>query len=646
MSLPSPSLDDRTFQQLVDEAKRRIPELAPEWTDHNVSDPGVAMIELFAWMTESLLYRLNQVPDRLYLKFLELMGITLYPPTAARTNLTFRLSAPQEEVIVVPAGTEVATLQTANSSALVFHTMRALEMGPPRLVSALTGTGGAVHAYSDRLDDLRFERTGLTVFPTLQPGDATYFGFERTLRDAIVRFEIGATADGVGVRPEDPPVIWEVSSNEAWVPAEVLLDSTGGLNRSGVVELQIGDDHDAVTLSNRRAFWVRLRLLPTVEGQPTYRRSPELRTFVPTTVGGAVPATHGERIRHEVLGISDGRPGQVFAVQYSPVLPREPGQTVVVRTVEGVEEQWIEIEDFGRSGPEDRHFIWDSTTGEISFGPRIRQPDGTERQHGMVPPERAEVSVTAYVFGGGREGNVAAGQLTVLRSAIPFVDTVTNRRPATGGVDGETVEQVKQRGPASIRSGQRAVTAADFELLAYQASRQVGRARALAPDQPGAPVRLLLVPGATVQGRRTELADLRIGDDLFNEVAGDIERHRLLGVSVEVGPPRYLGVSVVARVEVQPGRDAELTRQRALEVLYKDLDPVTGGPDGRGWPWDRPLTVPHVYALLTAVDGVARVLDVLLFEADETTGERAPQGLQYLPLEQDALWFPVRHMVL
>ena len=103
MSLPSPSLDDRTFQQLVDEAKRRIPELAPEWTDHNVSDPGVAMIELFAWMTESLLYRLNQVPDRLYLKFLELMGITLYPPTAARTNLTFRLSAPQEEVIVVPA---------------------------------------------------------------------------------------------------------------------------------------------------------------------------------------------------------------------------------------------------------------------------------------------------------------------------------------------------------------------------------------------------------------------------------------------------------------------------------------------------------------------------------------------------------------
>ena len=73
MSLPAPNLDDRRFQDIVDEAKRRIARLCPEWTDHNVSDPGVALIELYAWMTEMMLYRLNQVPDRLYLKFLELL---------------------------------------------------------------------------------------------------------------------------------------------------------------------------------------------------------------------------------------------------------------------------------------------------------------------------------------------------------------------------------------------------------------------------------------------------------------------------------------------------------------------------------------------------------------------------------------------
>ena len=61
---------------------------------------------------------------------------------------------------------------------------------------------------------------------------------------------------------------------------------------------------------------------------------------------------------------------------------------------------------------------------------------------------------------------------------------------------------------------------------------------------------------------------------------------------------------------------------------------------------DVPLTVSHVVARLAAVDGVARVQDVLLFEADERTGERAPNGLTYMPLEPDALWFPVRHMVM
>jgi len=646
VSLPSPSLDDRTFQDLVDEAKRRIPELVPEWTDHNVSDPGVALIELFAWMTESLLYRLNQVPDRLYLKFLELMGISLYAPAPARTMLTFRLSAPQSEPVVVSAGTEVATLQTAETQAIVFHTTRELAMIPPRLTAALTGTGGRIASYVDRWDDLRFDRQGLACFTNLEAGSGAYFGFEQSLKDCLVRFDITAGADGIGVRPEDPPVVWEVSSNDAWIPVEVINDGTGGLNRSGVLEVQIPDDHDAVTIANQRAHWVRVRLLEPRPGQPTYRRSPEIRAFIPTTMGGSVPSMHGERVTNESLGFSDGRPAQLFFTQQTPVLPREEGHTLVVRPQDAPEETWVEVDDFGQSGPNDPHYTWDGATGEIRFGPRIRQADGTERQHGAVPPERAELRITSYLYGGGRGGNVNANQLTVLRTTIPFVDTVVNRRPAVGGVDGEVVEQAKARGPASIRSGQRAVTAADFELIAREASRQVSRARALPPSEPGLPVRLLIVPAMHVPGRRRDLEDLKLPDYLYDTIREHLEPRRLLGTSVEIATPRYLGVSVVARVEVQPGRDAELTRQRAMESLYRDLDPVTGGPDGQGWPWDAPLTVSHVVALLAGVDGVARVQDVLLFEAHESSGERAPQGLTHMPLEPDALWFPVRHVVM
>src|SRR5512132_2507195 len=112
MALPVPNLDDRRFQDLVDEAKRLVQQRCPEWSDHNVSDPGVTLIELFAWMTDQLLYRLNRVPDRNYVKFLELIGVRLFPATPARTDVTFWLSAPQPNVVRIPAATEVATPRT------------------------------------------------------------------------------------------------------------------------------------------------------------------------------------------------------------------------------------------------------------------------------------------------------------------------------------------------------------------------------------------------------------------------------------------------------------------------------------------------------------------------------------------------------
>ena len=78
--LPAPNLDDRTFQDLVDDAKRLVQQRCPTWTDHNVSDPGVTLIEAVAQMIDQLIYRLNRVPDLNYIKFLELIGVELRPP--------------------------------------------------------------------------------------------------------------------------------------------------------------------------------------------------------------------------------------------------------------------------------------------------------------------------------------------------------------------------------------------------------------------------------------------------------------------------------------------------------------------------------------------------------------------------------------
>src|ERR1700742_3059406 len=127
MPLPAPNLDDRRFQDIVDEAKRLIPRYCPEWTNHNVSDPRVALIELFAWMSEMVLFRLTQVPDRLYLHFLNMVGMEPFPPSVARPDLTFWLTTVLDTPVIVPANTQATTTAGASaggSEAVVFSTVR------------------------------------------------------------------------------------------------------------------------------------------------------------------------------------------------------------------------------------------------------------------------------------------------------------------------------------------------------------------------------------------------------------------------------------------------------------------------------------------------------------------------------------------
>ena len=89
MPLPEPILDDLRFQRdLVDEARRRIIRYCPEWTDYNVSDPGITLIELFAWMTEMITYRLNLVPEKNYIRFMDLLGVQLQPANSAVNSYT------------------------------------------------------------------------------------------------------------------------------------------------------------------------------------------------------------------------------------------------------------------------------------------------------------------------------------------------------------------------------------------------------------------------------------------------------------------------------------------------------------------------------------------------------------------------------
>jgi len=645
MGLPSPDLDDRRFQDIVDEAKRLIPTYCPEWTNHNLSDPGIALVELFAWMTEMTLYRLNQVPDRLYAKFLDLVGIELFPPSPASTDLTFWLSGQAGQTVVVPAGTQVATPPGRNGNPVVFMTDDDLEIVEPRFTAFLTGTGAG--NFYNAWDDLQFGREGVPVFTSvpLRPGDAFYLGFQNALAGNVLRLRVAASVEGLGVDPKKPPLDWEAWTGESWAPCRLHSDNTGGLNRDGEIVLLLPARHAPLTLGDQRAYWVRGRLDEPEPDEPEYRETPVVRSVEVTTLGGSALAHHGEPATAEVLGVSDGMAAQRFKLRNQPVLPRRPGDTVVVAS-HGERDEWQEVEDFSGSGPDDRHVVWDATDGEIRFGPSIRYPNGKVRQHGAIPPKGADISVTGYPFGGGSSGNVGAGTLTTLRTTIPYIDRVENLRAATRGVDAETVENAKLRAPASIRTGQRAVTAADYERLALEADQEVARTRCLPASEPGAPVRVLIVPHCPRPPADQELDDFALPDELVETISRHLDRRRTLGTSVEIGTPYYQGITVAARLKAMPGRPVDLVRQRAFDALYRYFNPLVGGFRGTGWEFEEDASSAPIYEFLDAVEGVDRVEEVLLFEADLRERTRAGKGKEVVRLSNDCLFLSFNHRVV
>lgn len=661
MALPAPDLDDRRFQDLVDEAKRLIPRYCPEWTNHNLSDPGVALIELFAWMSEQVLFRLNQVPDRFYVKFLDLVGIEPFPPSVAQAPLTFWLSTVLDEEVVVPAGTAVATTGAGTGEAVVFTTASDLRVVQPDLVAARAGQAGDDERFVDVWDELRYEGAAATCFTStpITPGDAIYLGFERSLAGNVVRLMVEATIEGIGVDPVRPPLVWEVWVGDAWVACPVHADTTGGLNRDGAITLMVPLAHEPLTLGDARAHWLRGRLLPAVGDQPGYQTSPQLRAVTAVSLGGTVGASHCEPAAGETIGRSDGSPGQELVVTRPPVLPRLEGEEVRVVTpgehsavgegapglTDGVE-RWTEVDDFTASGPDDRHCTWDDATGTVRFGPRVRYPDGSVRQHGAIPRDGAVVAVTGYRHGGGARGNVGAGTLSSLRTGIPFIDRVINLAPATGGVDAETVANAKARGPMTLRTGNRAVTANDYERLTLESSTEVARARCLPPVEAGGAVRLLVVPRVRTEVADQHLDDFALSDTLVARISTHLDERRVLGTTVEVGTPFYQGISVAVLLRSLPGRPPTLVRQRALDLLHRHVNPLVGGVEAGGWPFDTDLNAAGLAQLLEAVDGVDRVEEVLLFEYDLRTGKRHGGGRDLVRLDRQSLFLSAGHQVV
>lgn len=555
--LPKSNLDDRTFKDLVEECILRIPRYCPEWTNHNPSDPGITLIELFAWLTDQMLLRFNQVPRRNYVAFLELLGIRLNPPSPATCELTFYLTRWQSAEVTIPFGCEVATVRTETEEAVIFTTTRELIIGNPSFKHMLTAD-----TEEDTPQNLRdytpadgqwgnLEET--LLFEKSKPGNCFYLVLEsqNSIEGNVIAITFkGEAARTTGINPDDPPREWEAWNGRNWQPILRVKDDdkTKGFSFREIAQPLEGADvvlhlpqewphTDFGTSYN--GHWIRCVYTNPNEAQPSYSSSPSIVGLAVRAIGGAVNATQCIRVENELLGVSNGKAGQAFELQSKPVLERmrELGEYIQVKLPGGEIEDWVEVPNFAESGPDDRHYTIDSQTSTIQFGPLIREPSqlrqltqqrgqiqpggrivrrekgrvdnlatyippaaenagnvALERQYGKVTPIGSEIYMIAYRTGGGSRGNIQAGKITVLKNSIPYVKSVINYQSARGGTDAESLDEAAIRVPQMLRTRESAVTPEDFERVAKKADALVARAHCLTkPEHTTAGIVRLLI---------------------------------------------------------------------------------------------------------------------------------------------------------
>lgn len=675
MSLPDLNLDDRKFQDIVDEAKRRIALRCPEWTEHNVSDPGVTLIELFSSMTESIIYRLNQVPEKNYRQFLELIGISLLPAEPARTMLRFNLVQPlsdrtpsgvPEPHVIPPYDTIVGVNRRDNEEPIEFELQERISLTKPGLLHCVSiparqdeaSTKGrpALPLNTLPLEDLspsespRTTTKGYPIFSKdaqkgegAQLGDCLYLGFGANLSGFTLKLDfVCVTNAAEGLDRENPLHAWQVWTDMGWVGVRPLENTVKGFDASsGCVVLQMPPNAERREVAGVAAYWVRCRhgedlTDPLRSNAPlkAYDRSPRILDVSASTVGGTGMASHSLTIVDEAVGQSDGLPGQVMKVRNTPTLAFrdeiEGVWTGLLGSDQDDRQRWSQVVDFSLSKPEDRHFTFDPLTGSVTFGPIITAPDGTTQQYGAIPG-RGETVFVSYRVGGGTRGNVKAGILRVPRSALPFVESVTNPGPASGGRDIESLEHAKNRAKHVLKIRERAVTAEDYADLALEATgEKPGRAwclqaidRAGIKGVPPGTARVVLLPRISDSVLSPTPQELTPRRELVESVFRHLDERRLMTTVLEVVPARLRFVSVRLQIAVKAGYPEEGTKSAAEKALYRFLHPLQGGMDGRGWPFGRALTLHDIYSVVGIVPGVAYLhgaVDIYVSSYDLTSG--------------------------
>jgi hypothetical protein len=487
-----------------------------------------------------------------------------------------------------------------------------------------------------------------------------YLGFAQRLAGGPIRMFFAAQE--ISYSEQTKPVVeWRYRRENEWQRLS-YEDATEGLIQQEILTLLVPQDFARVSRFGESLFWVKGSL---VQGEYSPKQLPVLSGIFPNTAW----AFQAETITEEILGSSNGEANQIFQFFKASTLPTPlplpkpsvlPEEVVRVREALSGEERtglidklggravhditdaegkvletwvlWLEVSDFFNSSSDDRHYTLDRATGQLQFG------DGRQ---GRIPPAGTDnIQAFSYQAGGGVLGNVEAGQIRTLVTAIAGVEATNNPVAADGGADTATLEEMLKIGPAMISHRDRAVTAEDFERLARDASGKVVKARCLPNTgnngrRAAGWVKVIIVPKTNDAKPQPSLA---LREAVRRYLQERCANHLATPERISVSGPEYVDVAVEVTVVVDTIDVASQVETEVRENLQRFLHPLTGGLAGTGWEFGRAVPASDVYVLLERIPGVDHV-EALVFRYNGST------AVDLVPVRPNALVASGRHRI-
>ncbi len=312
MPLPTPNLDDKTFEQIVEEARALIPLVAPAWTDHNLHDPGITFIEMFAWLAEIQQYRLNQVAEASFLRFVHLAGITRTSQQTAAAIIA--VTAPVKGLLVPansrvdPAGKEEFPFESVGDTYLTASVLKSVRT---RVAERETDQTNA-----NRDPAAHFAPFG----PLPAVGDSLRLGFDNWFAEPEIHLTVELYEQGlpavVALTTEAPGFVpsatirWEYLAPEGWLALPVIEDGTLNLSRNGQIRFQRPEEGGV----EEDQYWIRA-ILKT----GSYEIAPRVQEIRVNSV----TVRQVETIVNEDLGAGTGAPDQLLQVKKRPIMAEE-----------------------------------------------------------------------------------------------------------------------------------------------------------------------------------------------------------------------------------------------------------------------------------------------------------------------------------